>query len=58
MFTPLRALLLSAILTLTAPETASFTVSADGSHTLEFRGINPGDHTAFLSYVTITPTER
>ena len=35
-------------------ETAPFTVGADGSHTLEFRGINPGDHTAFLSYVVIT----
>ncbi len=39
-------------------QTVTFTVSTDGSHTLEFRGINPGDHTAFLSYVTITPTER
>jgi len=38
-------------------ETAPFTVSTDGSHTLMFRGINHGDHTAFLSYVTITPTE-
>jgi PEP-CTERM motif len=37
-------------------ETASFTVSTDGSHTLEFMGINNGDHTAFLSYVNITPT--
>ncbi len=37
-------------------ETASFTVSTDGSHTLDFKGLNPGDHTAFLSEVSITPT--
>ena len=37
-------------------ETAPFTVSADGSHTLEFRGMNYGDHTAFLSDVSITQT--
>ena len=37
-------------------ETASFTVSTDGSHTLEFMGINPGDHTAFLSDVSLAPT--
>jgi hypothetical protein len=36
--------------------TASFTVTTGGTHTLEFRGINYGDHTAFLSYVNITPT--
>jgi hypothetical protein len=36
-------------------QTVSFTVSTDGTHTLEFRGINNGDHTAFLSYVNITP---
>ena len=36
-------------------QTVTFTVSTDGSHTLKFRGINHGDHTAFLSYVTITP---
>lgn len=36
-------------------ETATFTVSTNGSHELEFMGINHGDHTAFLSYVTITP---
>jgi hypothetical protein len=35
--------------------TASFGITTGGTHTLEFRGINPGDHTAFLSYVTITP---
>ena len=36
-------------------ETATFTVSTDGTHVLKFVGINPwGDHTAFLSYVTIT----
>ncbi|HLI62636.1 MAG TPA: hypothetical protein VKV05_04500 [Terriglobales bacterium] len=34
-------------------ETATFTVSTGGSHTLEFMGTNPGDHTAFLSYVVI-----
>jgi hypothetical protein len=37
-------------------ETASFTVSTGGSHTLDFIGLNPGDHTAFLSDVNITPT--
>lgn len=37
-------------------ETVTFTVSAGGSHVVEFMGTNPGDHTAFLSYVTITPT--
>jgi hypothetical protein len=36
-------------------ETAKFTVTTNGSHTLEFMGLNRGDHTAFLSYVTITP---
>ena len=36
-------------------ETAKFTVSTDGSHKVEFRGLNYGDHTAFVSYVTITP---
>lgn len=36
-------------------ETAPFTVSTGGSHALEFRGRNHGDHTAFLSYVVITP---
>ncbi len=39
-------------------ETASFTVSTGGSHTLQFSGMNNGDHTAFLSYVVITPTDR
>ncbi len=38
--------------------TVPFTVTTNGSHALEFRGMNRGDHTAFLSYVTITPTER
>jgi hypothetical protein len=38
--------------------TAPFTVTTDGSHTLEFRGLNRGDHTAFMSYVIITPTGR
>lgn len=39
-------------------QTIPFTVTTSGSHTLTFRGLNPGDHTAFFSYVTITPTER
>jgi len=39
-------------------ETPSFTVTTDGTHALEFRGINHGDHTAFVSYVTITPTGK
>ena len=34
-------------------ETVRFTVSTGGSHALEFIGTRPGDHTAFLSYVTI-----
>jgi hypothetical protein len=36
-------------------ESAAFAVSTGGSHMLMFRGISPGDETAFLSYVTITP---
>jgi len=36
-------------------ETASFTVGTGGTHTLEFMGIDYGDHTAFLSDVSITP---
>jgi len=39
-------------------EKATFTVSTDGVHALEFLGMNPGDNTAFLSYVTITPGGR
>jgi len=35
-------------------KTATFTVSSGGNHALEFMGTNPGDHTAFLSYVNIT----
>jgi hypothetical protein len=35
-------------------ETAKFPVSTDGSHKVEFKGLNYGDHTAFVSYVTIT----
>jgi hypothetical protein len=35
-------------------QTAKFTVSTNGSHKLEFRGINYCDCTAFLSYVVIT----
>ncbi len=37
-------------------EKAVFTVSNSGNHTVEFMGMNAGDHTAFLSYVTITRT--
>ena len=37
-------------------QTVSFTVNTAGSHTVEFLGARPGDHTAFLSYVTITAT--
>jgi hypothetical protein len=40
-----------------ALQTVSFTVSTGGTHSLMFEGLNPGDHTAFLSYVTIAPTE-
>src|ERR1019366_4882203 len=36
-------------------QNVSFTVTT-GAHTLEFRGINYGDHTAFLSAVSITAT--
>ena len=36
-------------------EDATFTISTGGSHTLEFLGLNSGDHTAFLSDVSITP---
>ena len=39
-------------------QTASFTVSTGSTHRLMFEGLNPGDHTAFLSYVTVAPTER
>ncbi len=39
-------------------DTATFTVSTSGNHTVQFMGTNPGDHTAFLSYVVITPAER
>ncbi|HSY12742.1 MAG TPA: hypothetical protein VK976_11165 [Verrucomicrobiae bacterium] len=38
-----------------ALQTVTFTVSTAGSHALEFIGTMPGDNTAFLSYVTITP---
>ena len=37
-------------------ETATFTVTTDGVHVVEFMGMNAYDTTAFLSYVTITPT--
>jgi len=37
-------------------ETAPFTVTTGGTHTLEFRGVNHGDHTAFVSYAVITRT--
>lgn len=39
-------------------ETATFTVSTDGTHALEFMGVNTRDATAFLSYVTIAPAGR
>ena len=39
-------------------QTAVFTVSNGGNHTVEFLGMNAGDHTAFLSYVTITPHQE
>lgn len=48
-------------LTSSAPftlETANFTVTTGGTHVVGFVGMNLGDHTAFLSYVTITPVER
>jgi len=35
--------------------TAPFSVTSGGSHTLKFVGMHQGDHTAFLSYVVITP---
>ena len=35
-------------------QSARFTVSTGGNHAVEFMGTNPGDHTAFLSYVVIT----
>lgn len=37
-------------------ETASFKIDTAGTHTLEFEGINSGDHTAFLSDVGIVPS--
>ena len=37
-------------------KTATFTVGTGGSHTVQFIGTKPGDHTAFVSYVTVTPT--
>ncbi len=37
-------------------QTVNFTVTTDGSHTLEFKGLRHYDSTAFLSYVTITRT--
>ncbi len=39
-------------------QTAAFTIITGSTHMLEFRGINRGDHTAFVSYVTITPTDH
>ncbi len=39
-------------------ETATFTVTTDGTHVLEFMGMNALDTTAFVSYVTITPVGR
>jgi hypothetical protein len=37
-------------------ESASFTASSGGSESLEFKGLNTGDHTAFLSDVSIHTT--
>ena len=37
-------------------QTANFSVSTGGTHIVAFVGMRPGDHTAFLSYVKITPT--
>ncbi len=37
---------------------ATFTTNTSGTHTLQFLGTKLGDHTAFLSYVVITPTVR
>jgi len=39
-------------------QAAPFAITIDGTHSVEFRGINHGDHTAFVSYAVITPTER
>lgn len=39
-------------------QTVNFSVNTGGSHTLEFLGTALGDHTAFVSYVVITPTGR
>ena len=36
-----------------ALENATFTVNTGGDHTLEFKGINFGDHTAFVSAVSV-----
>jgi len=36
-------------------QTANFSVSTGGTHIVEFMGMKAGDHTAFLSYVTIGP---
>lgn len=37
-------------------ENTTFSVSTTGNHALEFIGLDFGDHTAFLSDVTVTPT--
>jgi len=39
-------------------QTATFSVNTGGTHIVEFMGTRAGDHTAFLSYVTIAPTRR
>jgi hypothetical protein len=39
-------------------ETATFTVTSGGTHSVEFMGLNPPDSTAFVSYVVITPVTR
>jgi hypothetical protein len=39
-------------------QSVPFLVTTPGTHALEFAGVHRGDHTAFLSYVVITPTRR
>lgn len=58
---PLRALLVLTILgiaTAAPGQINTFTVTTGGNHTVEFMGTREGDHTAFLSYVVITPTQH
>jgi len=55
--TPIGAWALSSYTPFTL-QSATFTVTTGGNHAVEFMGTNPGDHTAFLSYVVITSSER